>query len=118
MPRLTAKYRAALETVRALRWDDSGTQEELYARLEERLFAWDSKTKKWQELGKLPADPPTPLVMVRVWAETGKVEAAADTVQRAYEVMGYRLVERSRAYVCRPPKQLESRVYLKFLPEG
>lgn len=59
----------------------------------------------------LPADPPSNLIRVRLWADASHVEQLADTVTQMLETSGYRVLERSN-YPCRPPKQLEARVYL------
>jgi hypothetical protein len=115
---MTAKYSTALIEANRHRLDTSGNQEALYERLEAIGLLWDSSSQEWLTVAQEPADPPTELVMIRVWAKTEDVEAAAGVVARAYEATGYRLIERSRPYLCRPPKQLESRVYLKFLPKG
>jgi hypothetical protein len=51
---------------------------------------------------------------VRVWADKNKVENAADLFIENVESMGLKLLERSNSYPCRPPNQLESRIYLTF----
>jgi hypothetical protein len=117
---MTAKYSMALEAARqyGLTVRPGIDQEELYSLLQESNHQWDSDRKAWIALMEEPADDPTPLVMVRVWADMEIVEEAADDVESAYKKRGYRLFERSEPYRCRPPKQLEARVYLKFTPPG
>lgn len=117
MPRMTQKYRAALELAKTilsspLQPNDS---QSLYHDLNQKNWFWNSKTGVWEQ-GE-PAQKPTELVYVRVWADTEKVEQAASDVAGEMQRRDYRLVDRSETYPCRPPKQLESRIYLKFLFE-
>lgn len=115
MPKMTAKYSSA--RMQALREsiDTSGSQEDLYQRLQKAGWFWDSDKKAWWFAPEEAADPATKLVMIRVWADLDVVEEAAD------EIIGktkkqFELIEKSPVYPCRPPKQLEGRVYLKFMP--
>ena len=123
MPRMTAKYSGALHIAQFRGLDDvtqatqSGKQEDVYQALQKEGFFWNSQNKVWEEHDIADADDPTPLIMVRVWADAEIVEEAADDITRKAK-KHWRLVERSRPYPCRPPKQRESRVYLKFLPKG
>lgn len=72
--------------------------------------------QKWVEFKAEPADAPCPQVRIRVWAEEGaKLDAAISLVLAAFG-NGYKKIVHSEHYPCRPPKQLESRVYLEFLP--
>jgi hypothetical protein len=55
---------------------------------------------------------------VRVWAESGeKLDQAVRLIEAAF-AQGFARIYKSLPYPCRPPKQLESRVYLDFLPGG
>lgn len=103
MPKQTRKYRTACELADRLNVSDRSNQETLYRLLNEQNYYWDSGTQTWQFLQK-DAKPPTELIHVRVWAETSRVEGAA------YQVR----MEASSPYPCRPPKKLESRIYLTF----
>lgn len=116
MPKMTAKYSAALYEARRLDIDFTGSQEDVYNRLQQAGLMWDSEQKLWIEMANEPADPATLLVAVRVWADAEVVEEAADVVADGFERAGFSLVERSNPYPCRPPKQLEARVYLKLMP--
>lgn len=113
--RRTGKYVAAEAIAERFEWDlvlcDSTNQNDLYNLLQKHGWMWDSKTGKWIYLPEIPATKPTQDVMVRVWTDLKKVDGAADKV---VENMPMTLVERSEARVCRPPKQLEGRVYLRF----
>lgn len=112
-PKMTAKYKAALETARALNIDGyaSWGGNYLYEALAKMNFTWDAETGVWWILA---ADTPSDLIRLRIWAKTEDVTDAARQIADAMEVMGYKLVEQSQPYICRPPKQLESRVYYTF----
>ena len=115
MPRMTTKYRAALKIAKAISIPNAlEDQSALYQKLNEHNYFWNSKLKTW---GKKPALAPTDLVRIRVWAAAEHVEQAADDAMNALSHHHYKLLERSSPYPCRPPKQLESRIYLTFLPE-
>lgn len=118
MPKMTAKYSTALQYARMRLLPTDGDQEALYQRLNKAGFMWDSTDQEWLELASEPANPPTPLVMVRVWSNAETVEAMADTVEVLLGGEGYVLVKRNGPYLCRPPKQLEARMYLEFMPPG
>ena len=117
MPKMTAKYKTALQTAReqgiALDASGEGVQEYLYRKLNDSGFWWDSKLKKWVQFAKEPANKPTPLVMIRVWADSEKLQEAVGMVKGAF-ANGFDLIQESSPYPCRPPQQLESRVYLHF----
>lgn len=120
MPKMTAKFRGALETARRAEIEvDAATQDGVYLPLNEAGYEWDSQAGEWQHLASVPAEPPTAFVRVRVWAAAEVVEEVASEVVERLRSMRLHLVEPpSRAYPCRPPKQLEARVYLTFIPEG
>lgn len=92
------------------------TQEDLYKQLNELGWFWNSKNQKWERDDRL-ANPPSRHIKVRVWAATEKVSLAADLLIEQFEPCGLRLIERSEPYVCRSPKQGESRIYLSFMDE-
>ena len=120
MPKMTAKYSSAFNELRKLNFPthtiNIEKQDEVYGALQERGYMWDSEQKEWIELANEPADEPTKLVMVRVWADLEVVQEAADEVIKSLKRKGFDLVETSPVYPCRPPKQLEGRIYLKLLP--
>lgn len=119
MPKLTAKYRGALQAA-ALHGIEPRTvyQEELYARLQQAGCFWDSHAKRWESHDIEDADEPTPMIMVRLWAEGEIIEEVADDIIAAIKRanLPWRLTKRSTPYANRPPKQKEARVYLEFLP--
>lgn len=117
MPKMTKKYSSAVQVAgHLLDLLPGDNQEELYRALNEKGYFWNSETGKWEFTAAMAADEPTKFIRVRVWAETFTVLDAANQVAQAMQSKGYELQERSDAYVCRPPKQKESRVYLTFLP--
>ncbi len=112
MARQTAKYRAAHDLGTRLGIHPTTEPDTLYAALEDAGFAWDSRLQKWNEM---PApNPPSRLIRLRVWADGEVVEELADDLVRLLDTLGLQCDERSEAYPCRPPQQLESRVYLTF----
>lgn len=113
MAKRTAKYSKALEVAQFLKIAPSDSQEILYRALNEHSWFWDSDRKVWEEASEI-ANPPSNLIKVRVWAESSQVGLAADTLVAVYQKCGYELLEKSSPYICRPPQQLESRIYLSF----
>lgn len=89
------------------------TQESLYQQLNELGFFWDSKLQQWERDDRI-ADPPTDLIRVRVWANTDKVEQAAQCLIESAQEYGLKFQEKTEPHKCRPPKQNESRIYLTF----
>lgn len=117
MPKMTAKYSAAHYIAQGLGLA-TGDQETLYAQLQERGYFWNSTTKKWEFSDPAEADPPTPLVMLRVWADSEKLDAITNDLAHLIRTyLGWVPVKRNGPYQCRPPKQGESRMYLEYLPE-
>lgn len=112
----TAKLLAAQATVLAnnIPVNMYETADLIYSELQRAGWWWQSKTGKW-ERGEA-AQPAMDDVMVRVWAATGETleMAVNDVVAGVEECLRLKLVERSEPYQCRPPKQNESRVYLRF----
>lgn len=126
MPKMTAKYAGALAIAsKAFRHTDplpnDNDQEGLYTALQQRGYFWDSQIKQWEYHEPEAADDPTPLVMIRIWSDIEITSEMADDLQAALaefpRTKGWQLIERSTPYQCRPPKQLEARIYLKFLPK-
>lgn len=115
MPKMTAKYSSALTVARRAGIPVSNDQEVLYKHLNENGLWWDSKAGDWIDFSAAPANEPTPKLMIRVWAEGKIVESRADEVIKGLRG-NFKLISRKGPYPCRPPEQLESRVYLEFLP--
>ena len=113
MPKQTKKYKTAVTIASQLDIALTDNQELLYGALNASGFYWASDIQQWQQLAH-DADAPTDLIRVRVWAETSRVEGAVYQLRIAMEEQGYKFLDKSEPYPCRPPKQLESRVYLLF----
>jgi hypothetical protein len=117
LPKLTRKYSAALVAANALKIQIPKDQETLYELIEKNGRMWDSDQGEWIDLTDEEADEPTPCLMVRVWADSEIVEEYADLIVQKLKPRAT-LIERSKPYICRPPKQLEGRIYLRFMPQG
>lgn len=91
-------------------------QEQLYQELNRLGWYWQVKKKDW-ERDDTPANEVTEIVKIRVWAATDKVSLVADLLIEQFESIDFKLLEKSPLYQCRPPQQLESRVYLSFIYE-
>ena len=116
LPRMTVKYKRARSTaVQNEIVPDNYDRDELYQRLNQAGWWWDSKAKEWVQFTDEPANEPTPLIMVRVWASQENIAQAVGAVNSAF-ANGYAIIQESDPYPCRPPKQRESRVYLQFVP--
>lgn len=113
MPKNTKKYSSAIVLVNQLQISQVNSQEETYKRINEQGYYWDSKSGQWQNLNQ-DADLPTELIKIRVWAESSQVASIAHQVRVSMQVLGHEFLEQSDVYPCRPPKQLESRIYLSF----
>jgi hypothetical protein len=112
MPKRTRKYVAALDTAAGLSVTSTEDAETLYQLLNQKNFFWDATEGRWVP-GSAP-QPATDLIRIRVWAESSKVADVANTVVRRMNGSGFSLIEKSDPYMCRPPNQLESRIYLTF----
>lgn len=107
--RQTRKYCSACEIAIL----NHATQEDLYTELNRLGFFWDSKKQVWERNDQL-AEPPSKLIKVRVWAATDQVERVAEAMIEAMMNYELKFLEGSAPFVCRPPKQNESRIYLLF----
>lgn len=118
MMKQTKKFKTAYEKALQLKIFKRGaaieSQDWLYRKLNDLGVFWDSKLGEWIEFMIEPANAPTPLIRVRVWGATGvALDTAVKMVKGAFG-NGFECVNHSMPYVCRPPQQLESRVYLEF----
>lgn len=113
---MTAKYAAAWKLFGSP--EPKPDAERMYEHLRSVSRYWNSETKEWEYHDPAEAKPPMEGIAVRVWAATEHASKAAQALAHAVGVVyGWRLVETSEPYQCHPPKQLESRVYLKFMPK-
>ena len=113
MPKQTRKYKTACELAEQLNIEERDNSERLYRLLNEARYYLGTGSQSWLK-NTIGADPPTELIRVRVWAEDLKVRGAAYQVRIAMEEQGYIFLQQSEPYPCRPPKQMESRIYLDF----
>ena len=118
MAKQTRKFKAAMEAVRARGGQPAVSMhaDGLYDRLQLQGLMWDSKAGKWVDVADELADEPSRLVRLRVWADRELVEDWAEDLVRLLEGAGWDLVDRSAVYGCRPPKQLEGRIYVQMAP--
>ena len=93
-----------------------GADIELPAEFIKNGLQWNSQEGEWQDVASEPADPATGLIKVRVWSDTEIIDEVTDELVKLMTSRKFGMVERSLPYMCRPPKQLESRVYLAFVP--
>ena len=112
--KFTAACQKAIDLGIFKRGTDIENQDWVYQKLMEHSVFWDSKVSKWVEFAKEPANAPTPLIRVRVWGATGATLDEAVSMVKGAFANGFDVVNQSLPYVCRPPQQLESRVYLEF----
>ena len=108
----TKKYVAAEAIALALGIE---VNDDIYRNLEQHNYFWHSEEGDWFKAG--PPEPPTNLIRIRLWADGEKVKEDCDILLHALKGHGFVLEERSEPYACRPPKQLESRIYLTFSRE-
>ncbi len=115
MPRMTAKYSNAISTARTnqITLTDPQNQELVYDQLNQAGYFWNSKIKQWEYHDVAQADPPSPLIKIRVWASIDTVQAQANQIIARCP---WQLIVQSKIYPCRPRKQLEGRIYLTALP--
>jgi hypothetical protein len=109
--RMTPKYKAAFKVGTIKGWNTDVDQEVLYHALAQAGLFWNHKAGEWQEAED--ADQPSDLLRIRVLGPGEAVEAEAQRI-KDFLAQTHELIEASEPYPCRPPKQLESRVYLTF----
>jgi len=107
--RRTQKYSKACEVLTF----PHSTQDELYSELNRLGWFWSGKKKVWERDDRL-AQPASKLIKLRVWGNGEIVDELADGIVEAVTDIGLKLLEKSKAYPCRPPQQNDSRVYLTF----
>lgn len=108
--RITEKYRKATEIAQSLNLTTEN-REELYQQLNSHSYFWNSEKKDWEKIST-KADPPTELIKIRIWADARITESVASELIEALAKKGLRVMNCSEPYLCRPPKNLESRIYM------
>lgn len=115
MPKLTAKYQAALAAAKEEGLSAMPNQEALYQEIGKRGYFWTPTEGRWIIAPVEDAEPASTALKIRVWCDMEIVEdIAGDIVRELTERLALKLVEQSPVYPCRPPKQLDGRVYLTF----
>lgn len=109
--RKTRKYNSALEILKNF---PHNTQDELYKKLNRLGYFWDAKNRQWIRDDRL-AEPAMEGLKIRLWASNEEINEYAELIQQLLIENGYRIVDTSEPYPCRPPKQNESRIYLTVI---
>ncbi len=105
----TKKFVAAEKTALKIGLE---VNDDIYQNLEKHNYFWNSEEGEWV-LGEAPHRP-TNLIKIRVWADSNIIKQDCDNIIHSLSRNGFVLEEGSEPYICRPPKQLESRIYLTF----
>jgi len=113
MIRRTLKYTRALEIDAQFTHLSS---EELYSHLQNQGYYWDSNMSQWVYTPNEENEPASQFIRIRVMFDKNQVQSVADKVTELMTDVGYRSVERSSIYPCRPPKGNDGRIYLTFQP--
>lgn len=111
MIKRTRKYLKALEVSADF---SHGTSDELYQHMIAQGYYWDENCGLWIQGADQKNDPPSTQIKVRLWADKNQVENISNKVIEAVTDQGFRFIEKSIPYPCRPPKANDARVYLTF----
>ena len=111
---LTKKYRAALDISKKEHIPAMGDSVSLYKSLADEQYFWYADEGEWKRVSPAEADAASTVLRIRVWADKKIVEDLARDMANMLEAAGFDLQDKSELYVCRPPKQLDGRVYLTF----
>lgn len=113
MSKKTTKYIKALEINPGYIHTSS---DQLYRHLQDNDYFWDSTISSWVHTPSQNNDPPSQLIKIRLWCDKNKAEQVSLTIMELMDSAGYRCLEFSYPYPCRPPKANDSRIYLTFCP--
>jgi hypothetical protein len=91
------------------------SQDALYEILGEQGYYWERKAQRWQDGGE--SHPPSTVISISVSTGYDRLSEVAEILTEALEGYDLELIEQSRAYPCRPPKQNDSKMYLTFLAQ-
>ena len=111
MIRQTRKYLEAKKITPNFKHESSA---ELYRHLEANGYYWESDTNSWYHLPEEKRSEASKVIRVRVLTDRNEVESVAETVADVLKSHGFKLLEKSEMYPCRPPKINDGRVYLTF----
>jgi hypothetical protein len=119
--RITPKYKAAVTIGAKLGLNETRAMDQgvLYEALNKAGCFWNVKIAEWEQADPNKADAPSDVIRVRVWAAADEVaNITADLIEANRQVNPeWVLTEQSQAYLCRPPKQADARIYLTFKPK-
>lgn len=111
MSRRTKKYIKALEINSSF---SHQTSDELYQKLTDDGYWWDSNCQSWIYSPASEQQPPSMTIKVRVWTDKARVKQVAEKIVELMEDEGHRCIDKSDVYPCRPPQANDARVYLTF----
>ncbi|MDJ0509259.1 MAG: hypothetical protein QNJ64_08410 [Crocosphaera sp.] len=108
--RQTQKYVKATQILTT----NHSSQEQLYQELNRLGWWWNAKLKEWERNEQL-AEPPMEGLKMRLWGNNEEIEDYADLIIQLLRENGYSIVDKSQPYLCRPPQQNKSRIYLHII---
>ena len=85
--------------------------DDIYQNLQENNYFWDSDLGEWIPRGE---NPTSNEIEIRICSDSKKVSEDCDRIIQILSKQGLTLEDKSQPYICRPPKQLKSRIYLTF----
>ena len=89
-------------------------QEQLYQELNKLGWWWNAKLKEWERNDQL-ADPPMEGFKIRLWGNNEEIEHYSQLITQFLRENGCSIVDKSKPYVCRPPQQNQSIIYLHII---
>lgn len=113
MIRRTIKYIRASEQSEAQNFEHE-TCDQLYEHLQGLGYYWDNNCQSWIYSPAEENDPPSTTIKIRLWFDKHQVNDVSNKLIELMESDGYRLIEKSTLYPCRPPQANDARIYLRF----
>ena len=89
-----------------------------YDLLEKNNYFWNSQNQKWEKAQ--PAEPPKQVIEIRIRTEGEWLVNPFFLIQRferAMDAIRLKAISKSKPYTQRPPNQLDSSIYYKFIDE-
>lgn len=117
MPKLTAKYKAALEAAKLAGVQADTDQEALYSALNQAHYFWDTDKKTWEKVLKKPtpygtAERPIWVCHLRLISHPTLHDEFLAKLRPIFETMGYELTGESKQYPRREDNGVST--YLEF----
>lgn len=113
MSKRTTKYIKALEQSEAQDFEHQSS-DQLYEHLQEKGYYWDSNCQNWVFSPAEKNDPASSSVKIRVHFEKTQANDIANKVAELLESGGFKLLDKSKPYICKPPQSNDAMVYLNF----